>query len=63
MLLPDFQQAPTPKMIEKAKIDVYSSTEVNRNVEQLPSGSNKKDLSVADAHTSFTGIYIASSQV
>lgn len=56
MHLTDFQQAPTPNMVEKTKFDVNTSTEENTNVDQFPSCNDKKEVLVADAHINFIGI-------
>ncbi|PON37261.1 Protein EMBRYONIC FLOWER [Parasponia andersonii] len=55
MHLPDIQQAPTANVVEKTKFDLNTSTEVNRDVDQLPLCSDKKEVLVADAHTGVMG--------
>ncbi|XP_024023847.1 protein EMBRYONIC FLOWER 1 [Morus notabilis] len=55
MPFPDDQQTPKPNEVEKRKSDVYTSTDANRNIHQLSSCSDKKEVLVSEAHTTIIG--------
>lgn len=57
MPFPDDQQTPKPNEVVKRKSDVYTSTDANKNIHQLSSCSEKKEVLVSEANTTIIGIY------